>query len=77
MFVGKKSFYYLELLTEKRSGRIEDCSLYHELKREYLGDKEGTDFIYKRLKPYDESEAKRLLDVILNRMTNGNKKESD
>lgn len=78
LFVGQKpSFEYLELLTENKSELIEDCSLYHKLKRDYLGDKEGKDFIYKRLKPYDESEAKRLLKLILKRMTNGNKEESD
>lgn len=78
LFVGEKpSFKYLELLTGKDSERIVDCRLYHEVKTDYLGDKEGKDYIYKRLRPYDEGEAKRLLDVILNRMTNGNKKESD
>lgn len=78
LFVGQKpSFKYLELLTENKSELIEDCSLYNELRRDYLGDKEGIDFIYKRLKPYDEGEAKRLLAKILKRMTNGNKEESD
>ena len=78
LFVGEgASFRYLELLTGKGTERIEDCSLYHELKRDYLSDKDGKDYIYKLLKPYDEGEAKRLLDIVLKKMTNGNKEVSD
>ena len=70
LFVGKKpSFYYLELLTEKSSERIEECSLLHELESKGFN-KRGSDFIYKRLSPYDKGKAEQLLDEIVKRMTN-------
>lgn len=70
LFVGEKpSFHFLELLTEKSKGRIEECSLLREL--ECMGfNKKGKDYIYKRLSPYDNEEAKRQLDEIVKRMTN-------
>ena len=70
LFVGEiPSYHYLELLTEKSKGRIEECSLLREL--ECMGfNKKGKDYIYKPLSPYDKEEAKRQLDEIVKRMTN-------
>lgn len=69
LFIGKKpSFYYLELLTEKASERIEECSLFNELKNRGLNDKIGKDYIYMRLDPYNEAYAKALLEEIANKM---------
>lgn len=70
LFVGEiPSYHYLELLTEKSKGRIEECSLLREL--ECMGfNKKGKDYIYKPLRPYDKEEAKRQLDEIVKRMTN-------
>lgn len=77
LFVGEKpTFHYLELLTEKSSERIEECSLLHELESKGFN-KNGDDYIYKRLKPYDEGEAKRLLDEIVKKMTSDNAESTD
>lgn len=69
LFIGKNpSFYYLELLTEKKSERIEECSLFNELKNRGLKYRIGKDYIYMRLDPYNEAYAKALLEEIANKM---------
>ena len=69
LFIGKNSsFYYLELLTERASERIEECSLFNELKNGGLNDRIGKDYIYMRLDPYNETDAKALLEEVTNKM---------
>ena len=69
LFIGKtQSFYYLELLTEKASEKIEECSLFNEFKKGGLNNRIGKDYIYMRLDPYNETDAKALLEEIANKM---------
>lgn len=69
LFVGEKTtFHYLELLTGKKDETLEGCDLISELRgRDF--DYGGKDYIYKKLVPYDESDAHKLLEEIKKIMT--------
>lgn len=68
-FAGKKdSFNYLELLSGKRGETLDGCDIIPDLKSRGF-DREGKDYIYKKLVPYDESAAKRQLGEIKESMT--------
>lgn len=66
LFAGEKpSFKYLELLTGKSSETLDGCDLIPKL-RERGFVHEGNGYIYKKLAPYDEDDARRLLEDIKN-----------
>ena len=67
-FIGnKKTFRYIELLSKKGSESLDKCDIIPELERRGF-DVKGKDYIYMRLDPYNETEAKALLEEIANKM---------
>lgn len=70
LFIGKRSFYYVELLTVKSSQTLDSCPLVPELESRGFN-KKGKDYIYKQLAPYNEGEARGLLEDIKELMTKG------